>query len=275
VKTKAKGQPPKKRPPKKQPAKKNPAKHLQDDRALYLYAISRSMRGAAPLIAAEGIDGDAVVESLVCEGHLCWVSRVPRTGFADDLPSRMEDLEWLATAGLRHQRTVAAIAEKMPLLPTRFGTVFLGENSLGRHLRDRKGALGQAFKRVAGADEWGVKVFGLPQQQSKVTATPAASGSDYLKRKAAQLKPRMKPMDETLRKFIAELSKLAVATSPGGKASAGQPGLEWHGSFLVRRKDRNKLEKLLAKYAEQWRQTRRIDCSGPWPPYSFVGDHVR
>ncbi len=109
----------------------------------------------------------------------------------------------------------------------------------------------------------------------KLRPTPAASGSDYLKRKAVQLKPRSKPMDESLRKFIAELSKLAVATSPGGKASAGQPNLEWHGSFLVRRTQRAKLEKLLAKYAEQWRESRRIDCSGPWPPYSFVGDHVR
>ncbi len=77
-----------------------------------------------------------------------------------------------------------------------------------------------------------------------------------------------------MQRFIAEVTKLAVAASPGGKASAGQPGLLWHASFLIRRKDRKKLESALAKYAARWKNVRRIDCSGPWPPYSFVGEHV-
>lgn len=242
------------------------------DRALYLYAISRVPSGPLLPIAAEGIDGEAVVEGLVCEGHLCWVSRVSREHFAENLPAQMEDLEWLATAGLRHQRAVAAIAEKFPALPARFGTIFHYQASLANHLQRRKPALGKAFRRIAEADEWGVKVFRVAQQRAAQSSP--ASGAEYLQRQAEKLKPVKHVIDAELRRFISEMKALSVAAGPGGKASAGQPALEWHGSFLVRRKNRKKLSSTLAKYARKWEGRRRIDCSGPWPPYSFVGDDV-
>ncbi len=84
----------------------------------------------------------------------------------------------------------------------------------------------------------------LRLRREKVRPPSASvSGSDYLKKKAAVLRPqRNKTLDREVRAFITALDGLAVASSPGGKASAGQPGLIWHGSFLIRRKDRAKLE---------------------------------
>jgi len=243
--------------------------------ALYLYAISQKPGGDAPVISAEAIDGVTRVEAIRCGDYLCWVSRVSKGEFADQLNDRIQDLEWLATTGLRHQRIVAEISAHLATLPTRFGTVFLTEESLARHMRSRKGALGKAFERVADADEWGIKVFAVAAPKPTAVAKDL-SGSDYLKRKAQLLRPGVgKTLAADVQEFIATLTKLAVATSPGGKASAGQPGLVWHGSFLIRRKDRNKLESALNKYAARWKDTRRVDCSGPWPPYSFVGDDVQ
>jgi hypothetical protein len=243
-------------------------------RALYLYAISQAPATTTPPVATEGIDGAAAVESLPCEGYLCWISRVPKTEFAEPLPDRMQDLEWLATAGLRHQRAVSEISARVTALPARFGTVFLTEDSLAQHLKERKATLKQSFLRVADADEWGIKVFATAKPKTRATAK-AASGADYLKRKAELLQPRTDKLDEEVTEFITALTKLAVASSPGGKASAGQPGLVWHGSFLIRRGDRKKLDTALRKYAGSWKDKRRIDCSGPWPPYSFVEEHVR
>jgi hypothetical protein len=134
--------------------------------------------------------------------------------------------------------------------------------------------LEQAFERVANADEWGIKIFAAPRQLAR-SLPKAASGADYLKRKAELLQPgTASKLDDEVKEFIAAVTKLAAAASPGGKASAGQPGLVWHGSFLIRRSDRKKLESALKKYAGSWKDTRRIDCSGPWPPYSFVEEHV-
>ncbi len=91
-------------------AKSTGTKKSAASRALYLYAISQMPKTAAPVIAAEGIDGASPVEALRCGNYLCWVSRVPRHEFADTLSDRMQDLEWLATTGLRHQRAVAEIS---------------------------------------------------------------------------------------------------------------------------------------------------------------------
>jgi len=259
--------------PPTKPAKKLPKKATAPARVLYLYAISQLPEKAAPAIAAEGIDGVAPVEALRCEGYLCWISRVSKNEFADKLPDHMQDLEWLATAGLRHQRAVSEISAHITALPARFGTVFLSENSLAAHIKERKSALRKAFARVADADEWGIKVFATSTPKARVT-TKAASGADYLKRKAELLQPRTGKLDEEVTDFIKALTKLAVAASPGGKASAGQPGLVWHGSFLIRRADRKKLEAALKKYAGSWKDERRIDCSGPWPPYSFVEENA-
>jgi len=231
-------------------------------------------RRRAPTIAAEGIDGVAPVEALRVGRYVCWISRVSKGDFADHLTERMQDLEWLASSGLRHQRIVAEISEKLPALPARFGTVFLSEASLAKHVAERESALGAAFARVADADEWGVKIFALAPRKVHAVAAPA-SGSEYLKRKAEMLQPRSATkLDEEVGEFVSSLRHLAVADTPGGKASAGQPGLVWHGSFLIRREDRSELDALLRKYARRWRDVRRIDCSGPWPPYSFVGEHV-
>jgi hypothetical protein len=245
-----------------------------DERALYLYAISQIPERVAVSIAAEGIDGQARIEAIRCGDYVGWISRVSKDEFADRLTENMQDLEWLAAAGLRHQRAVAEISQQSATLPARFGTVFLSEDSLQQHVKDRKVALRKAFERVADADEWGIKLFEIARPKPAATVT-AASGSDYLKKKAEMLQPRTgKKLDGDGQAFVAAVTKLAVAASPGGKASAGQPGLVWHGSFLIRRKDQKKLEAVLKKYANQWHDTRRIDCSGPWPPYSFVGEHV-
>jgi len=244
-------------------------------RVLYLYAISQMPDSAAPSISAEAIDGVARVEAIRCSDYLCWISRVSKHEFADRLNERMQDLEWLATSGLRHQRVVAELSAHLTVLPARIGTVFLSEESLAQHVKKRKAALGKAFERVANADEWGIKVFAVLASKPTPVAKDA-SGADYLKRKAQLMKPRGdKKLGTDVQEFIAMLTKLSVAASPGGKASAGQPGLVWHGAFLVRRKDRKKLEAALSKYATRWKDARRIDCSGPWPPYSFVGEHVQ
>ena len=240
---------------------------------LYLYAISQLPKRLAPAISAEAIDGSGQIEAVRCEPYLCWISRVPKISFADQIIERMQDLEWLAAASLRHQRAVAEISATLPSLPARFATVFLNESSLTKHVKQRTDAIRAAFRRVADADEWGVKVFALAQPKTPALAPPA-SGSEYLKRKAAQMQPKSGTLDADIRRFIDELDALAVASTPGGKASAGQPGLTWHGSILVRKQDRSRLESLLRRYARSWKDLRRIDCSGPWPPYSFVEEHV-
>ncbi len=238
--------------------------------AIYLYGITRR---SMPPMKTGGVDGSAAIEPLTSSGMVCWISRVSQVEFGDNLSQNMENLDWLAAAGVRHQKAVSKIAEKMEILPARFGTIFLSEKSLNTHVGERRRLLEADFERIQDADEWGVKVFSLPR---KVELPPAEgrTGKDYLRAKAALLQrhpaSEKKAPDPGLTDFASQLKGLAIATAEGGKISSGQRGLEWQSSLLLKRKERKKFEALLKNFSKQWSDTRRIEATGPWPPYSFV-----
>ena len=246
----------------------NGLKSRDQGRVLYLYGITREGKGT--LVGLAGVDAGAAVEAVPCAGLVCWVSRVDKTAFAENLARNMENLEWLAEVSVRHQQVVAAIAQQRDILPARFGTVFRSPTSLSSDVSKHKDQLAGDLQRIGGCEEWGVKVFGLQAQPAAVVG--AKSGRDYLRAKAAALRadgPRdSDPEVQRLRKAV---EGLAVETAPGsGAVSRGQRGLQWQASLLVKRSQRDRLQQLLARFSREWEQQRRIELSGPWPPYSFV-----
>ncbi len=239
---------------------------------LYLYGITQRPESLPATV--RGVDGIARVESFETSGFTCWISRVDGRDFGDNLAHNMENLEWLADASVRHQRVVGAIYERQEILPARFGTVFRSEQSLADHVAERKNTLKAGFRRIAGADEWGVRVFAVPRSVS--AASGARSGKEYLQRKAAQLQAKpARTLEPEIKAFAEAVSQLAAATAEGGKVGSAQPGLRWQTSLLLPRSSRPKFEALLARFARQRQERFRIECTGPWPPYSFVDDKAQ
>lgn len=237
-------------------------------RALYLYGISA---GTSQRVKVRGgaIDGISPVESLEASGFDCWISRVEKREYADQLAANMENLDWLATTSVRHQRVVAEIASQITILPTRFGTVFLSEESLRAHVSERKQQLLQTLKKIEGTEEWGVKLFGIARAPAQMPSL--SSGSDYLRAKAAKLQPvGRKELDPEVKEFIRDLQAVTEDSAVSGKVSSGQRNLEWQASFLVRKSRKKEWNAVLRKYATAWQERREIECTGPWPPYSFI-----
>lgn len=218
-----------------------------------------------------GIDGTSAVRALACGDFLCWVSPVDHASFADAMERNMENLEWLALHSVRHQQVVGEVAAQMPIVPARFGTVFSGETALLENVAGRSKALERVFDRVAGADEWGVKVFAEKAANPPRKAT-ARSGKEYLQQKASQIKQRPDRSDPALQEFSDALKKVASGSAPSGKVSGTQPSLLWQATFLVPRSRQKHWEEVLGEFVERWSGLRRIEINGPWPPYSFVAD---
>lgn len=235
---------------------------------LYLYGITRQGQGVAAGVV--GVDGSASVEAVPCAGLVSWVSRVDPRDFAENLASNMENLEWLAGISVRHQQVVAEIARAHDILPARFGTVFRTPASLAADVEKNKELLAHDLKRISGSEEWGIKVFGSPAQPQ--AAAGAKSGRDYLQAKAAALRAEAPPVaDVEVQRFVRALQAVAVEAAAGaGAVSRGQRGLHWQGSLLVKRSQRAKLQRLVTRFSRDWEGERRIELSGPWPPYSFV-----
>ena len=243
-------------------------KSRDSNRVLYLYGIT--WEGQGTLSGITGVDAAASVEAVPCAGLVCWTSRVDKTEFAENLARNMENLEWLAEVSVRHQQVVAALAKSRDILPARFGTVFRSPASLGADVEKNKELLVRDLKRISGCEEWGVKVFGLRAQPQ--AAAGARSGRDYLQAKAAVLRPEASPdADAEVQRLLRAVEGVAVETAPGtGAVSRGQRGLRWQGSLLVKRSQCGKLQQLMARFSQDWEGERRIELSGPWPPYSFV-----
>ena len=233
---------------------------------LYLYGVSAK----APKTKITGsIHGSSPVERLENSGFVAWYSQVPADEFGDKLAANMENLEWLAGVSVRHQRVVSQIAEGVTVLPARFGTVFRNEKSLTEHLRAEKDKLAATLKRIEGTEEWGIKLFLNPDPPA--SPIDVASGRDYLKAKASMMQvKKSKQLDPDVVEFARELQAIAADSAPAGKVSSGQNNLEWQASFLVRKKDRPQWDQMLKRYATRWADRREIQCTGPWPPYSFV-----
>jgi Gas vesicle synthesis protein GvpL/GvpF len=239
----------------------------QPDQVLYVYAMTR---GASKLVTKlPGVDGAATVESLTIGDYSCWISRVSKTEFADELQQNMQNLDWLAAAGVRHQQIVSAIAELGDLLPARFATVFLTEASLRKYVQQHRQEFEASFARIKGCDEWGIKIHALRRAPAPQPVGDE-TGRQYLQRKSATIQARTSRIDADVEQIARALDAISRESTPGGSVSQGQPGLLWQRSFLIPRKNRKQLEALLAKFAERWRETRSVECTGPWPPYSFV-----
>jgi len=89
----------------------------------------------------------------------------------------------------------------------------------------------------------------------------------------AALLPKREASGDTngeLGKFREALGRVALASAAPGSISGSQPGLRFQTTILVKRSDRKKLESVLTRFSRRWSEQRKIECSGPWPPYSFV-----
>ena len=208
------------------------------------------------------------MEAREFNGFLCWVSRVSRAEFADTLSERMQDLEWLSAAGVRHQRIVAELARHSTALPARFGTIFLTEESLAEDVAHRKAELNAALQKISGADEWGIKVFRVAEPVR--AAVPGETGSAYLERKAKAMQPRERTVAPEVKQFAESLKAIAREVAPGGSITQGQPALEWQTSILLPRAGKQKFDAAIQRFARDHKQKYRIEVTGPWPPYSFV-----
>lgn len=261
-------------------------------KVIYLYGLTLAPGPSAESFRElEAVDGTVGIEGFPCGDLVCWISRVPRTDFADNLSKNMQDLDWLAAATVRHQRAISVIAETADILPARFGIEFLNEKSLRAHIDSRRAALQDDLKRIRGREEWGVKVFALPvpppplsqlakkhlaKKQSVNTSVnkKIPSGREYLEAKSAMSRraadARTAPDDPEVLAFARSLQSISDDVADGGKLAGARRDLQFHKTLLLKRSDRPKLERLVRNYSKKWKDLRRIECTGPWPPFSFV-----
>jgi hypothetical protein len=156
-----------------------------------------------------------------------------------------------------HERVVERLMVDRTVLPMRFGSSVDDDDALRRLLAARQGPLVAALARVKGHVELGIRVL-EPSADSLAVAAPA-TGRDYLMTKLNDGR-RSSSLHETLE---------ALATD--GRRQAPRAAEEvLRGTYLVDRRVvprfRAAVQRLQYSHPEM-----AILCTGPWPPYTFVG----
>jgi hypothetical protein len=159
----------------------------------------------------------------------------------------------------RHDQVVEAVMSSGAVLPARFGTTFTGVDALRAALEQDTQRLQTALEAVRGCVELAVRVT-LPAPSM---AAPR-SGQDYVRSELDRRRERRAAAD----RMLVPLEAHAVRSRPG-RAEQG----DLTASYLVR-------TDAVDAFAERARVLARdhselaLSCTGPWPPYSFIGEET-
>lgn len=158
-------------------------------------------------------------------------------------------------AVLRHAQVVEELMRRSAaVLPAQLGRAFRDEHQLAAAVEEQAPQLARSLERVRGCVEYGLRVTAVPTESA-----PAGSGADYMRARLAQVRLQ----DELLERLHEPLAGLARSTTlqrrPDGVSAA----------YLVAQDDVPAFERAAAGLEHPVEVT--VVCTGPWPPYSFVG----
>ena len=257
-----------------------------------IYAYGLVPLDAAPTRFPEGIDDTAVeVHRVPAAGVL--VSRLPLRAYA---PERVEessgDVSWLSPRAMAHDRVLTWAQEHGGVVPFPMFTMFGSDAALERSLAERADGIARVFRKVGGADEFGVRIHRRHDQMLSVIdrldpelgalraeATDASPGQRYLlERKIAErAKTSVRAVSQRIARDVYDalrsLSRDAVARPLTPDASRTDVTLVLNAAFLV---ERSRVDAFRAAVAAHGREHEpnglAFDFTGPWPPYNFVAD---
>lgn len=253
----------------------------------YVYALVLP----GDLVPPEGMDGQSPVTLLVSRGIGAAASVVPLAEFGSEpLRRNLQDVGWLEEKVRRHERVVEALLARGPVLPLRFGTVFLGIERLRAVLAKHARTLREALRYVAGKEEWGLKGFsdgaslrtallhGDPALLAQAAgATGASPGHRFFARRKAEellaaraLEREVELAEDAVAAVAPRVVRLVRNPVATGFAPEGERLVLSLACLLERREVEPFLEEVERWNRDHRRDGLRLTASGPWPPYHFT-----
>jgi hypothetical protein len=259
--------------------------------AVYLYAVCRDDVPAPAPGEASGHHGGGPVRTLPAGPLTALVQDVPAAEFTEEaLRERLTDRGELERCARTHHEVVARAAGHTDVLPLPLATLYRPEANLLDTLRTDAARFGAALARIAGREEWGVKVYAAPKPTASsapgpapapepptVPAAPAAatSGRAYLDRVRGRNRAREERADTALRcgeRIEEALRGTAVAVrrlrTHGPETTGGRRPQLLNAACLLPRGEDAALSDAVARLRAA--EAVDIEVTGPWVPYSFV-----
>ncbi|SCE57994.1 GvpL/GvpF family gas vesicle protein [Streptomyces sp. OspMP-M43] len=267
------------------PTRQNRAK---DTGVTYVFAVCRGTRAVntAYVTGLAGMPGGAAIRLLSSGPLTAVVQTVPAADFTDEVwQARLSDRQAIESYARAHHEVVSAAAAHGPAVPLPLATLYHDDDRARRALDDEAHRFHSVLKRIAHHAEWGVKVYGpeAPTTSEERDPVPAGSagreanaigaGLAYLNRRRGERERREQALS-VAESVDAELRALAAA-SRRLRTHGVVPGDDGrvhmlNATYLVAEQRTAELASLVEALGE--RTGTRIELTGPWVPYSFVGE---
>jgi hypothetical protein len=248
--------------------------------ATYVYCVVHAAVAPKAARAPQGLPG-AARPSVLPAGRSLWivVAEVPLERYGPaPLEISLRDMQWVADVAVAHEAVVEHFSRqpRTTVIPMKLFTMFSTTERAVEDMRSRRRDLDPVLKRIAGCEEWGVRITRtVPARRRKDGAERASSGAAFL---AAKRQAR-DDAREAVRtagalaggafEALAAVARDARRRDDAPEGAAAPPLLD--AAFLVpatrRARFRSLARRLAAGSAKAGAQ---MTLTGPWPPYNFV-----
>lgn len=261
---------------------------MSTDNYIYLYCITKEN----PKLETLGTLADGLYS--IHGGNLyVTVCNVPQDEFNEEnLKKNLSDLEWLKTHAERHEIIIEGIMKTIPVIPSKFATVFFNEQNLLSFLEKYADELNEKLAYLGNKEEWGVKIYcdqeklteGIIKENEMIQAidsqiSSASPGKAYLlrKKKIGLLAEAVKEgMDRYRKSFLELLQNFSTQTKINDttprKFTGRNEDMILNAAFLIENNMVPKFIKQVKAFTSESEFTAlgfHFDSSGPWPPYNF------
>ena len=232
---------------------------------IYVYAVTD--RPAQPLPSQRGLRGQK-------PSKVVWRDIAAVVSACDGAaPSASADEVW------RHEAVVESLMSDCTVVPMRFGTLAPSRQHVGDILCQKYRALAEDIERVRGHVEIGMRFLTTIDVDAGADRPPACNGfqlsgtgpgSAYLRERVAKERHSRERRRGKLRLVRGVYDRLAIHAHESRFDEGGDDRRGIAAAFLVPRNRIAAFREIVGAVADANPGVALL-CTGPWPPYSFVG----
>ena len=252
--------------------------------ATYLYCLVEAARRPSSAAAPPGVPGAGALRIVPAAARLWLVAgEAPLKLYGSEPIERgLRDLEWVAVRGAAHARVVQHFARRFPTVPMKLFTLFSTEDRAVAHVRGAEARVRRVLARVAGRQEWGVRVRldaalarrRVPRQPA--AASPRRAGTHFLlakKRERDVARAVLRDGRAAVEDAFEALAGLAEGTRRRPAAELNGTPLVLDAALLVEARQGARFRRAVRRTATALAaRGYRLNLTGPWPAYNFVSD---
>jgi hypothetical protein len=250
--------------------------------ATYLYCVVTSARKPPAARAPEGVPAATRPAASQAAPSLWLITaEVPLDVYGPSaLEPRLRDLDWVARVAVAHESVVEHFsnARGQVVVPAKLFTMFTTLDKAIEDVGSRRAALARVTRRIAGCEEWGVRVFRKqPIANTAAGAVRPTSGAAFLAaRKAARdavvdARVQAATVADAAYRRLSRQSRDAIQRERRQEPGTNPPVLD--AAFLVPAAKRTAFKKEARVQREQCADAGlELALTGPWPAYNFIGN---